>query len=75
MSDGQDALDMVISYVPCLLGILCGTWSTWVEGDIVDVTGPAAGVWARPDARVGERVGPLSLPAKRDEAAPPEDAP
>jgi hypothetical protein len=81
MSDGQDALDMVVSYVPCLLGLLCGTWSTWVKGDIVDLTGPPGETWARPDVTVGDPVGPLgpagpavgpALPAKRDESA---DAP
>lgn len=67
MSDGQNVADMFISYIPCLLGLLCGTWSTWVEGDIVDLEGPQDRVWLTPDVLIGERVGPVSLPAKRDE--------
>lgn len=36
LSDGQDFPDMVITHVPCLLSLLCGTWSVWVEGDVAD---------------------------------------
>ena len=34
--DGQDVADLAISHIPCVLQILCGTWSVWVEGDVVD---------------------------------------
>jgi hypothetical protein len=67
MSDGQNPVDMLITYIPCVLGLLCGTWSTWVEGDIVDLDGPRDRVWLQPDVLIGRRVGPVSLPAKRDE--------
>jgi len=67
MSDGQNLVDMLISYIPCVAGLLCGTWSTWVEGDIVDLDGPRDAVWLEPGVPSGQRVGPVSLPAKRDE--------
>lgn len=69
MSDGQNLLDMAITYIPCVASLLCGTWSTWVEGDVVDLVGPRDHVWLKPDVLVGKRVGPTSLPAKRDEGA------
>ena len=34
--DGQDLTDAFISHIPCVLTLLCGTWSVWVEGDVVD---------------------------------------
>jgi hypothetical protein len=37
LSDGQDFADMAITHVFCVLSILCGTWSVWAEGDVVDV--------------------------------------
>ncbi|MCP4006025.1 MAG: hypothetical protein GY725_17705 [bacterium] len=37
LSDGQDFTDMAISHVACVLTLLCGTWSVWVEGDVVDL--------------------------------------
>lgn len=37
LSDGQDFLDVIVTHtVPCVLGIFCGTWSVWAEGDVVD---------------------------------------
>jgi hypothetical protein len=36
LTDGQDFRDVVITHVPCLLSLLCGTWSVWVEGDVAD---------------------------------------
>jgi hypothetical protein len=36
LRDGQDELDALI-HIPCLLGILCGSWSTWAEGDVIDL--------------------------------------
>lgn len=42
VSDGQDLFDIVVTHVPCVLSILCGTWSTWVEGDVVDFDDAAA---------------------------------
>ena len=36
MRDGQDIVDLLISHGPCVLQILCGNWSVWVEGDVVD---------------------------------------
>jgi hypothetical protein len=36
LSDGQDALDAVVTHGLCILSLVCGTWSTWVEGDVVD---------------------------------------
>ena len=45
LSEGQDVLDVLMTHVlPCVLGTICGTWSTWVEGDVVDYTdAPLAG--------------------------------
>ena len=44
LKEGQDFTDLMITHVPCLLGIVCGTWSTWVEGDVVEyVDAPVAG--------------------------------
>jgi hypothetical protein len=34
--DGQDLTDAFISHIPCVLTLVCGTWSVWVEGDAVD---------------------------------------
>jgi hypothetical protein len=36
ISDGQDITDLLISHVPCVLTLICGTWSAWAEGDVVD---------------------------------------
>jgi hypothetical protein len=36
LRDGQSFFDMAVTHVPCVLSLLCGTWSTWVEGDVVD---------------------------------------
>ncbi len=38
-SDGQDTVDMLVSNLACVLSILCGTWSVWAEGDVVNVVG------------------------------------
>ena len=35
--DGQDVGDSAITHVACLLSLLCGSWSVWVEGDVVDL--------------------------------------
>ncbi len=37
ITDGQDCTDLAISHVACVLTLLCGTWSVWVEGDAADV--------------------------------------
>ena len=34
--DGQDVADLAVSHAVCVLQLLCGTWSVWVEGDVVD---------------------------------------
>jgi hypothetical protein len=34
--DGQDLTDAFISHIPCVLTLICGTWSVWAEGDVVD---------------------------------------
>ena len=36
--DGQNWLDILITHGPCVLSMLCGTWSAWAEGDVVDYT-------------------------------------
>jgi hypothetical protein len=36
LADGQDLVDMGVTHVLCVLSLLCGTWSTWAEGDVVD---------------------------------------
>ena len=36
ISDGQNFTDLLISHVPCVLTLICGTWSAWAEGDVVD---------------------------------------
>ena len=36
LDEGQGLVDLAITHVPCILGIVCGTWSTWVEGDVVE---------------------------------------
>jgi hypothetical protein len=44
LKEGQGFSDLLITHVPCLLGIVCGTWSTWVEGDVVEFSdAPLAG--------------------------------
>jgi hypothetical protein len=35
--DGQDAADLAVSHGICVLQLLCGMWSVWVEGDVVDL--------------------------------------
>ena len=42
VKDGQDLADILITHVPCLLSMLCGTWSAWAEGDVVDYSAPRA---------------------------------
>jgi hypothetical protein len=42
VKDGQDLADILITHVPCLLSMLCGTWSAWAEGDVVDYSAPKA---------------------------------
>lgn len=39
LSDGQDFGDVFITHIPCVLSLLCGSWSVWVEGDVVDLEG------------------------------------
>ncbi|MEX2207147.1 MAG: hypothetical protein WEF50_13040 [Myxococcota bacterium] len=34
--DGQNFTDLLISHVPCVLTLICGSWSAWAEGDVVD---------------------------------------
>jgi hypothetical protein len=36
ISDGQNFTDLLISHVPCVLTLICGTWSAWAEGDVAD---------------------------------------
>ena len=36
IKDGQDLTDAFISHIPCILTLVCGTWSVWAEGDVVD---------------------------------------
>lgn len=43
VKDGQDLADILITHVPCLLSVLCGTWSAWAEGDVVEYTGASGG--------------------------------
>jgi hypothetical protein len=43
VKEGQNFADLFYTHVPCLLGIVCGTWSTWAEGDIVEYETPVAG--------------------------------
>lgn len=42
LRDGQDWLDILVTHGPCVLSMLCGTWSAWAEGDVVDYTPAAA---------------------------------
>jgi len=35
--DGQDLIDSGVTHIACVLSLLCGTWSVWVEGDVVDL--------------------------------------
>lgn len=39
LSDGQDPADVFITHIPCVLSLLCGTWSVWAEGDVADLDG------------------------------------
>jgi hypothetical protein len=43
LKEGQNFADLFYTHVPCLLGIVCGTWSTWVEGDVVEYAPSVAG--------------------------------
>ncbi len=36
LKEGQRFTDLLITHIPCILGVVCGTWSTWIEGDVVD---------------------------------------
>ena len=36
ISDGQNITDLLISHIPCVLTLICGTWSAWAEGDVAD---------------------------------------
>lgn len=36
LKDRQNITDLLISHGPCLLTILCSTWSTYAEGDVVE---------------------------------------
>lgn len=36
LRDGQDLVDIGITHIACLLSVLCGSWSTWVSGDVAD---------------------------------------
>jgi len=36
LRDGQNFTDAFITHIPSILSLLCGTWSVWVEGDVVD---------------------------------------
>ena len=42
IDDGQNITDLLISHVPCVLTLICGTWSAWAEGDVVDYSAPWA---------------------------------
>jgi hypothetical protein len=42
VKDGQDLADILITHIPCVLSLMCGTWSAWAEGDVVDYTAPSA---------------------------------
>jgi hypothetical protein len=42
VKDGQDIPDILITHIPCLLSMLCGSWSAWAEGDVVDYSAPKA---------------------------------
>ena len=44
-SDGQDLVDAFVSQVICVFGVLCGSWSVWAEGDVVDLVGPPETAW------------------------------
>jgi hypothetical protein len=44
VKDGQDLPDILITHVPCLLSLLCGTWSAWAEGDVVEYTGASGAI-------------------------------
>lgn len=44
VKEGQNLADLFYTHVPCILGWVCGTWSTWVEGDVVEYETPMAGV-------------------------------
>ena len=37
LKDGQDLTDTLITHIPCVLSLLCGSWSVWVEGDVADL--------------------------------------
>jgi hypothetical protein len=41
VKDGQDLADILITHIPCVLSLVCGTWSAWAEGDVVDYTAPS----------------------------------
>lgn len=48
LKEGQNLTDLLITHVPCILGFVCGTWSTWVEGDVVEyVDAPLMGATGR----------------------------
>jgi hypothetical protein len=42
VKDGQDIPDILITHIPCVLSMLCGSWSAWAEGDVVDYAAPHA---------------------------------
>lgn len=58
LADGQDLLDYAISNGLCLLQLLCGSWSVWVEGDVVELAGPPETAWVGPGAGASVSAGP-----------------
>jgi hypothetical protein len=69
LSDGQNIVDMLFSNFVCLLSVVCGSWSIWAEGDVVDVVGPLESVWVAPPPSPEE---PVRI---ADEETAPDDAP
>jgi len=58
LADGQDLLDYAISNGLCLLQLLCGSWSVWVEGDVVELVGPPETAWLGPGGAPAVSAGP-----------------
>lgn len=59
-SDGQDLLDTFVSQVVCVFGVVCGTWSVWAEGDVVDLIGPPELAWVgAPDGGLAQAEAPV----------------
>jgi hypothetical protein len=64
LSDGQDWLDIAITQGLCVLSLLCGTWSVWAEGDVVDFVSAPLEAWLEPTTPPPAAAAPVASPPR-----------